>query len=440
MTTTKPTKFEQTHIAMVLDRSGSMESCRKATIDAVNKYLLEARQDANMKEADFELLTFDSQSIDTMIPTEQVCGYRIKAGYYRRPVSWHAWYALVRDTMRIKSIFLKSVVFIGYTVTEDDEERFCPEGTAFLVSIHELGQKFDHLVTAAHVIEAIKKKGKQVEIRVNQIGGNLAAFGQCDPNLWLPHADSTVDVAVTPVSVVKLSVNTDTLAVVPIPLDKWVLTDELAEKADLMTGAPIATVGLFFDHPGHTHNLPVARQGTIALMRDPDNPVHTDRGYMDAYLAEVRSLDGLSGAPVFLMIEPFWVGEGRQLKSAVGQDLQNGYLLGMMHGHYELPPKGERETNKNDPDGHAGIGVVTPVDKILETINRTELKEARRLILEEQKKRRKKDGATVREDRSSRGKTVPKTKAVREADGEDVHRERFNRLKALATRSPKSSG
>lgn len=66
MTTTKPTKFEQTHIAMVLDRSGSMDSCRKATIDAVNKYLLEARQDANMKEADFELLTFDSQSIDTV--------------------------------------------------------------------------------------------------------------------------------------------------------------------------------------------------------------------------------------------------------------------------------------------------------------------------------------------------------------------------------------
>ncbi len=58
------TKFEQTHIAMVLDRSGSMGSCRKATIDAVNKYLLEARQDAALKEADFSLKIFDSQSID----------------------------------------------------------------------------------------------------------------------------------------------------------------------------------------------------------------------------------------------------------------------------------------------------------------------------------------------------------------------------------------
>lgn len=66
MTATKPTKFEQTHIAMVLDRSGSMGVCRMETIEAVNKYLLEARQDANLKEADFELTIFDSQSIDTI--------------------------------------------------------------------------------------------------------------------------------------------------------------------------------------------------------------------------------------------------------------------------------------------------------------------------------------------------------------------------------------
>lgn len=56
--------IEQTHIAMVLDRSGSMDSCRSATISAVNKYLHEARGDANMKEADFSLLIFDTQSID----------------------------------------------------------------------------------------------------------------------------------------------------------------------------------------------------------------------------------------------------------------------------------------------------------------------------------------------------------------------------------------
>jgi hypothetical protein len=56
----------KTSIAMVLDRSGSMNSCRQPTIDAVNKYLLEARADSALKEADFELMIFDSESIDTI--------------------------------------------------------------------------------------------------------------------------------------------------------------------------------------------------------------------------------------------------------------------------------------------------------------------------------------------------------------------------------------
>lgn len=62
--TKNPTKFEQTHIEMVLDRSGSMSTCRIETITAVNQYLADARKDANLKEADFGLSIFDSQSID----------------------------------------------------------------------------------------------------------------------------------------------------------------------------------------------------------------------------------------------------------------------------------------------------------------------------------------------------------------------------------------
>ena len=41
------TDSTKTSITMVLDRSGSMESCRAATITSVNKYLLEARGDAD---------------------------------------------------------------------------------------------------------------------------------------------------------------------------------------------------------------------------------------------------------------------------------------------------------------------------------------------------------------------------------------------------------
>jgi hypothetical protein len=58
------TKFEQTHISMILDRSGSMASCSAETINAVNTYLAKAREDSVLKEADLELMIFDNESID----------------------------------------------------------------------------------------------------------------------------------------------------------------------------------------------------------------------------------------------------------------------------------------------------------------------------------------------------------------------------------------
>jgi hypothetical protein len=57
--------MDKTCITMVLDRSGSMSNCRQSTIDAVNKYLSEARV-SELATADFELLIFDSLSIDTI--------------------------------------------------------------------------------------------------------------------------------------------------------------------------------------------------------------------------------------------------------------------------------------------------------------------------------------------------------------------------------------
>lgn len=56
----------KTAISMVLDRSASMGSCRQSTIDAVNSYLAEARADTELKDADFDLTIFDSESIDSI--------------------------------------------------------------------------------------------------------------------------------------------------------------------------------------------------------------------------------------------------------------------------------------------------------------------------------------------------------------------------------------
>lgn len=53
------------HITIVLDRSGSMESCRTDAIGAVNGYLRQVKGDAEMA-ARISLVTFDSQSIDVI--------------------------------------------------------------------------------------------------------------------------------------------------------------------------------------------------------------------------------------------------------------------------------------------------------------------------------------------------------------------------------------
>lgn len=60
----------KTHIAIVLDRSGSMEPIRKATVDSVNSYLTEAKGDAKLAEGTVDIMIFDSASIDTIRSTE----------------------------------------------------------------------------------------------------------------------------------------------------------------------------------------------------------------------------------------------------------------------------------------------------------------------------------------------------------------------------------
>ncbi len=61
------TKFEQTNIAIVLDRSGSMVKHRIETLACLNNYLDGARKDENLKEANLELALFDAPFSDPAI-------------------------------------------------------------------------------------------------------------------------------------------------------------------------------------------------------------------------------------------------------------------------------------------------------------------------------------------------------------------------------------
>jgi hypothetical protein len=340
--------------------------------------------------------------------------------------------------MRLTDVYRRCVVFIGYQF----EDRFSARGTAFLVRVETLGSAFDHLVTARHNIEMIEHKyeelgvpeaDRSVVIRVNKEGGGVE-FAYSKLEHWLTHPDesSYIDVAVIPVIIVEADTAGPGLAVRAFQQGEFV-TDEVVKSLDLMPGAPIATVGLFTSHFGATRNIPVVRTGNIAMMRDPGNMVETKRGYMDAYLVEVRSLGGLSGSPVLVPSEPFWMGDDRKIKKPfAGQ--KAAYLLGLVHGHFvlrdendivrEIDEQGDNEALSED-ELNAGIAVVVPVDKILETINQTALVEAREEVV---RKRRKESG--VREDSTTTAKSI----SIKDGD-----KKRFDRLLGEAVKRPKSS-
>jgi hypothetical protein len=107
---------------------------------------------------------------------------------------------------------------------------------------------------------------------------------------------------------------------------------------------------------------------------------------MDAYLIESRSIGGFSGAPVFVResvpLPAVTLPNGEQVDHP--RAYGNFYLLGIMHGHWDLA---EGSLNDALPDVkpgkgvNMGIAIVTPAEKISETLAYDELADERRYII-----------------------------------------------------------
>jgi hypothetical protein len=114
------------------------------------------------------------------------------------------------------------------------------------------------------------------------------------------------------------------------------------------------------------------------------------------------------------------------------------YLLGLMHGHFDIADLTYDAVVDDPRDASAGInsgvGVVIPIEKIIETIEHPDLMEARRKVAIEE---RKKNGATP--DILAE----PSDGADGERDATEAnprHREDFNRLVGAAARRHPPSG
>lgn len=264
---------------------------------------------------------------------------------------------------RVDEAVRKCVCFVGYQL--DDEPRFSASG--FLVAF-DSGSRL--VVTARHVIVGLQAKRPNLPIAVwlNRDGGGRAVINT-KPQDWLFHpSDDQVDAAVLAMPIP--AEGFDHLAITR----KMFAEDELIREYNVGVGDELYFPGLFVPHGGRDRNRPIVRQGTIAAMRE--EPVDTDMGPIDAYLAEVRSIGGLSGSPVFLHLSDLW-------RDPPGNDpgdpiptQHEDVFFGLVHGHYDAKSP---LTSPLDLEAvNMGISMVIPAQRIREVIEQEEIEMVRK--------------------------------------------------------------
>jgi hypothetical protein len=230
-------------------------------------------------------------------------------------------------------------------------------GTAFYVAFASPDARFHYLylVTAKHNVEeaALESPDGKVLIRPNWADEMRTDPFETVRADWVDHPDADVSI-----------LDLDVLGLRHSSIDSsMILTEDLRRLDNIGVGDELQITGLFIHHRGNRRNVPVVRSGIIAAMPDPNEPVYTSRGEMDAYLAEVRSLGGLSGSPVFVVL-PGW----RKKASGPPHEWRT-YLLGLVHGHWDQRTEVTEYVAPETEKIHQGMAVVVPASKILDLLN-----------------------------------------------------------------------
>jgi hypothetical protein len=317
-----------------------------------------------------------------------------------------------------------TVVYLGYC----KDDKFTAKATAFITVVKTDGHDFYHVVTAQHNIGRLYEptqlgmpdKGEPC-LSINKWTGTRE-ITPIPYSAWHFHpASGPNDVAVMP-----FTFDDHTNEITVIPLDSSVSDQSISERK-IGLGDEVFIPGLFVHHVGRKRNIPIVRIGSIAGM--PEEPVKTRMGYLDAYLIEARSIGGLSGSPVFVHVDVLRQGD-RNVVATPGRWF---YLLGLMHGHFDVDVLEADAAVIDDVAGprdsiHTGIGVVIPASKIVETIMQPDLLNERQQIA---RKIQMQGAATP--DHSSADEKIAAAEST--LGGNPAHREDFNRLASAASKS-----
>ena len=258
--------------------------------------------------------------------------------------------------MRVPDDVLNCVAFLG----GGDEGpggllRMIPRGTGFFLSMDTSppsDREHVYFVTARHVAIRLNEAPQRM-IRVNTTSGGsyrVPIPGHID---WVFHDDTSVDIAL-----VKWTPDPKLVQHTTVPT-RLLLNQSIIDMESIGPGDDVFIVRLFSKLAGTTRNLPIVRTGTVAMM--PGETVPTGLGLQDCYLIEARSLGGISGSPAF-------VRKGN-----------NFYLMGLMHGHWDIPAGATNDTEVEEVERvNMGIAIVTPASKIMDIIMSEKLVRQRR--------------------------------------------------------------
>jgi hypothetical protein len=295
--------------------------------------------------------------------------------------------------MYVDDVIRQCVLFLGNK--DKKTGRFIPRATAFVVAVKDENIGFRYVVTAEHNISGFRQKGWDIYVRSNLVNGGVREDNWAKGH-WFFHPDpGSTDVAVAPIDFNPEEEFKQIVLRTPHPDKGIIATTEMMRQSKIGLGDEIFIVGLFRSHHGQQRNVPIIRIGNLAMLKG--EPVFTNYcGYTEAHLVEARSIGGLSGSPVFI-----------HTPVPHQMNVTQFRLLGLMHGHFDIKNLNEDTVVDSEAETsggiNSGIGVVIPIEKILETLDQPELVELRNQATIEHRKRHGAVSDLAKEDPPANG-------------------------------------
>jgi hypothetical protein len=252
--------------------------------------------------------------------------------------------------MRIPNELLDCVVFL----CRETPSGWKYGGTGYFVTMKSVVHddlSFLYFVTAKHCLD---QAGPSLALRLNRKAG-----GSC---ILRVEAEWHFSMGGSDVAVLPLELGPNDL------LDdceyKYIFVESAAtlpviQQFDIGPGDELVVTGLFTRHYGQSRNRPIVRMGNIAAM--PDEPIKTPAGDVRAYIAEMRSIGGLSGSPVFVRLGP---NRPNRPDGVPGQPYY--FLLGQIRGHWDAMGNFGQELNQ---EINMGMALITPVADLLSVLH-----------------------------------------------------------------------